>query len=293
MAWQKIKQALTGSQSWKLWLVVLLMPVNWGLETCKWHLLVNRMQPLSFMKSFESVLSGLSLAINTPNRIGEYGGRVVYLLPQNRLKGVALTIISSISQLLVTLVLGSIALVILKDDLYKVEMGGTHFSSILFTGFQFSVLIFVLLTGILFFKLEWLVNLVKRIPLFKEKLSFIAVLENLGPRLYWQILFYSFLRFVVFALQYVLLWQVLTVEINIWQGFWAIALVFLVMAIIPGFAIADVGIRGKVAISIVGIFSANSIAILAGTAGLWLLNLVVPALIGSLLLLTIKIFKDR
>jgi hypothetical protein len=293
MAWQKIKQALTGSQNWKLWLVVLLMPINWGLETCKWYLLVNRMQPLSFMKSFESVLSGLSLAINTPNRIGEYGGRVVYLLPQNRLKGVALTIISSISQLLVTLVLGSIALVILKDDLYKVEMGGTHFSSILFTGFQFSVLIFVLLTGILFFKLEWLVNLVKRIPLFKEKLSFIAVLENLGPRLYWQILFYSFLRFVVFALQYVLLWQVLTVEIDIWEGFWAIALVFLVMAIIPGFAIADVGIRGKVAISIVGIFSANSIAILAGTAGLWLLNLVVPALIGSLLLLTIKIFKDR
>lgn len=269
------------------------MPVNWGLETRKWYLLVNRMQPLSFMKSFEAVLSGLSLAINTPNRIGEYGGRVVYLLPENRLKGVALTIISSISQLLVTLVLGWIALFILKNDLYKVELGGTHFSGLLFTGFQYAVLFIVVLTGVFFFKLEWLVNLVKRIPLFKEKLSFITVLDNLGTRLYLQILFYSFLRFLVFALQYVLLWQVLQVEIGLWQGFWGIALIFLIMAIIPGFAIADVGIRGKVAISIVGIFSVNTIAILAGTAGLWLLNLVIPALIGSLLLLTIKIFKER
>jgi hypothetical protein len=293
LAWKKIKQALTGSESWKLWLVIVLMPVNWGLETCKWYLLVNRMQSLSFMKSFESVLSGLSLAINTPNRIGEYGGRVVYLLPENRLKGVALTIISSVSQLLITLVLGWVAMIVLKKHLNQVELGGTHFSGILFTGFQYSVLIFVVVTGLFFFKMEWLVNLIKRIPLFKTKLSFIAVLENLGTSLYLQILFYSFLRFLVFALQYVLLWQVLQVDIGLWQGFWAIALVFLIMAIIPGFAIADVGIRGKVAISIVGIFSANSIAILAGTAGLWLLNLVVPALTGSLLLLTIKIFKDR
>lgn len=293
LAWQQIKQAFTGQQSWKLWMAVLLMPVNWGLETLKWYLLVNKFQQLSFSKAFESVLSGLSLAMNTPNRIGEYGGRVVYLPPSFRMKGVALAIVSSVGQLLVTLIFGWIALLILKTELYRVQLGGTHFSAILLQVFQYSVLFFIAVTGLFFFRMQLLARMLKWIPWLKEKLSFTEVLENLSNRAYLQVLFYSFLRFVVFALQYVLIWQALQVEISWWQGFWSVALIFLVMAIVPGFAIADVGIRGKVAISIAGLFSANSIALLTGTVGIWLLNLVLPALLGSLLLLTIKIFKER
>ncbi len=288
-----MKQAVTGEQSWKLWMAVLLMPVNWGLETFKWYLLVNKFRPLSFSKAFESVLSGLSLAMNTPNRIGEYGGRVVYLEPSFRLKGVALAIVSSVGQLLITLLFGWIALLLLKPQLYKVQLSGTHFSTILMQVFQYSVLFFIVIIGLFFFRMQLLAKMLKWIPWLKEKLSFTEVLENLSNRAYLQILFYSFLRFVVFALQYVLIWQALQVEIPWWQGFWSVALIFLVMAIVPSFAIADVGIRGKVAISIIGLFSVNSIAILAGTVGIWLLNLVLPALLGSLLLLTIKIFKER
>ena len=135
--------------------------------------------------------------------------------------------------------------------------------------------------------------MLKWVPWLKEKLSFTEVLENLSNRAYLQVLFYSFLRFIVFALQYVLIWQALQADISWWQGFWSVALIFLVMAIVPSFAIADVGIRGKVAISIAGLFSSNSIALLTGTVGIWLLNLILPALLGSLLLLTIKIFKER
>jgi hypothetical protein len=68
---------------------------------------------------------------------------------------------------------------------------------------------------------------------------------------------------------------------------------FLVMAIVPTFAIAELGIRGKVSVAIAGLFTGNSLAIIAGTAGMWLLNLVLPALAGSLFLLTIKFFKER
>lgn len=288
-----MKKAFAGEQSWKLWLAVLLMPVNWGLESYKWYILVNKYQPLSFSKAFESVLSGLTLAMNTPNRIGEYGGRVVYLNPSFRLKGVALALVSSVGQLLITLIFGWLALLILKPQLQQVQLSGTHFSGILLQVFQYSVLFFIVLTGVFFFRMQLLAKMLKWIPWLKEKLSFTDVLENLSNRGYLQILFYSFLRFIVFALQYVLIWQALQIEIPWWQGFWSVALIFLVMAIVPGFAIADVGIRGKVAISMIGIFSTNSIAILAGTVGIWLLNLVLPALIGSLLLLTIKIFKER
>jgi Uncharacterised protein family (UPF0104). len=83
---------MTGKHAWQLWLAVALMPVNWALETYKWYVLVNKFQPISFAKSFESVLSGLSFAMNTPNRIGEYGGRILYLQPAFRLRGIALTV---------------------------------------------------------------------------------------------------------------------------------------------------------------------------------------------------------
>ncbi len=293
LAWQQLKNSVTGSGSWQLWLAILLMPLNWMLETYKWYVLVNKFQPLSFLKSFEAVLSGLALSLNTPNRIGEYGGRILYLKPDFRLRGIALTILCSVSQVLITLVCGLLALLVLKPELHKVHFSETTLTGVFFNVLVYGVLLMTLVTGLFYFKMQWLVKVMKWIPFVKEKVSFAFVLEHLRGKVMWKILFYSFLRFIVFALQYVLVWRALGVEINWWEGFWCISLVFLIMAIVPSFAIAEIGIRGKVALGIVGLFSVNTIAILTGTIGMWILNLVFPALIGSLFLLTIKIFKER
>lgn len=293
LAWQQTKNAVAGSGAWQLWLALLLMPFNWSIESYKWYVLVNKFQKLSFLKSFEAVLSGLSLAMNTPNRIGEYGGRVLYLQPEFRYRGVAITVLCSVSQLFVTLVVGFLSLLILKPKLQSVHFSGTELTDILLNVFIYAVLAMTVVTGLFYFRLQWLVKVMKWIPFVKEKFSFAFVLEHLKGSTMVKILFYSFLRFIVFAAQYVLLWRALNVELDAWQGFWCIALVFLIMAIVPSFAIAEIGIRGKVALSIVGLFSVNSLAILAGTVGIWLLNLVIPALTGSLFLLTIKIFKER
>lgn len=293
LAWQQLKNSITGSGSWQLWLAVILMPLNWMLETYKWYVLVNKFQPLSFLKSFEAVLSGLALSLNTPNRIGEYGGRILYLKPDFRLRGVALTILCSVSQVLITLVCGLLALQVLKPELHKVHFSETTLTGVFFNVFVYGVLLMALVTGLFYFKMQWVVKVMKWIPFVKEKVSFAFVLEHLRGKVMWKILFYSFLRFIVFAFQYVLVWRALEVEINWWDGFWCISLVFLIMAIVPSFAIAEIGIRGKVALGIVGLFSVNTIAILTGTIGMWILNLVFPALIGSLFLLTIKFFKER
>jgi uncharacterized membrane protein YbhN (UPF0104 family) len=293
LAWQQMKNSITGVHAWMLVVAVLLMPLNWGIETYKWYILVNKFQKLSFLKSYEAILSGVSLAMNTPNRIGEYGGRILYLEPSFRMRGVALTILCSVSQLFVTLVLGFISLIVLKPYLEAVHFVGTGLSEVLLNILFWAVFLAGVCTGVFYFRMQWLVKLLKWVPYIREKFSFAFVLEHLKGKVMLNILLLSFLRFMVFAVQYVLLWQALDVQIGWWQGFWSISLVFLIMAIVPGFAIADVGIRGKVALGIVGLFSTNTIAILAGTAGMWLLNLILPALIGSLFLLTIKIFKER
>ena len=54
------------------------------------------------------------------------------------------------------------------------------------------------------------------------------------------------------------------------------------------FAIADIGLRGEVGIKIVGLFAANQLGIIFTTITIWFLNLIIPAIIGSLLILGIK-----
>jgi len=66
-----------------------------------------------------------------------------------------------------------------------------------------------------------------------------------------------------------------------------------VLAIIPTFAIAELGVRGKVSLKLIELFSTNSLGISIATATIWIINLVLPAIAGSLLILSIKIFKNR
>jgi len=81
------------------------------------------------------------------------------------------------------------------------------------------------------------------------------------------------------------------VDISWWQGFWAIAIVFFIMAIIPSIELFEVVGKTFVTQEIFAIFTVNSLAIGFVTTTIWFINLVVPAAIGSLLILGIKFFK--
>ena len=60
-------------------LVVLFMILNWGIETVKWKLLIDRIHPLSWLDAVEGILFGVTFSLFTPSRIGEFGGRVFAL----------------------------------------------------------------------------------------------------------------------------------------------------------------------------------------------------------------------
>jgi len=99
------------------------------------------------------------------------------------------------------------------------------------------------------------------------------------------------LRYFVFATQYFLLFRFFGVEINWWQGFWGIAIVFFIMAIIPSIELFEVAGKAYLTQEIFAIFTVNTLAIGFVTTTIWFINLVVPAAIGSLLILGIKFFK--
>jgi hypothetical protein len=68
---------------------------------------------------------------------------------------------------------------------------------------------------------------------------------------------------------------------------------FLFLAIIPSIALVELGIRGKLALELFGWISANQLGVISAVISIWLVNLVLPAIIGSLLIIRIKIFTTR
>ena len=77
------------------------------------------------------------------------------------------------------------------------------------------------------------------------------------------------------------------------NGFWTISILFLMLAIVPSFAVADLGIRGKLSTGLLSFYSSNTLGIIGATFGIWFINLFIPALLGSLFILSIKFLKTN
>jgi len=286
-----IKAMPFGADAWKFWLVILFVFVNWGMEARKWQLLMKVVQPISFITAFKSVLCGVTVSLNTPNRIGEYGGRILFVNEGNRIKAITLSIAGGMAQLIITMLMGCLGLTYL---LFTMDDSGTlmgisvFWIRIFLYGSIFGTIVFVFF----FFKLSWLIRLLEKLPYADRFSKYINVLETFDAKILLRLLSISFFRYIVFVLQYIFMMQLLQVEQNAWSGFWIITVMFWIMAIIPSFAIADLGIRGTVAKTLFS-YSSNTIGILTATFGIWFINLFIPALIGSLLILGIKIKKEK
>jgi Lysylphosphatidylglycerol synthase TM region len=288
--WQQIKNSW---QDWRLWLVLFLLFINWGLEARKWQLLVSRIQPFSFLKAFRSVLSGCSVTMLTPNRVGEYGGRILYVEEGNRIKAISLTIVGSISQLVVTMVMGCCGLIILRFFSHNNENALNvlpDFWSTILIYLSIGVTVFLLF---FYLRLGWLVRLIEKIPALQKAVTYISVLDEFDNKQLARILSLSFIRYLVFVCQYILLLKVMQVDISGLICFWLISVFYLVMAIAPTLGFIELPIRARASWEILRFYTANQLGVGTAALGIWLINLVIPAIIGGLLILSVKIVKEK
>ena len=288
--WSLIKESTTDS---KLWIVVLLMFVNWGIEAKKWHLLINNIQQFSFYKAVKSVLAGCSITMLTPNRVGEFGGRIIYVDNSNKIKAISLTIVGSISQLLITLIMGCFGLFYLKyfsNESENILEVLPHF----WQSFIMSLSVGVTLVLLLFYlRLNWIVRLIEKVPVLLNCIKHISVLQEFNNMQLIQILSLSCLRYLVFVLQYVLLLQVIQVQIAGLLAFMLVTIFYLFMAIVPTFGFIELPLRIGASWEILKLYTTNEIGVGSVALGIWIINLVIPALIGSILILSNKIVREK
>jgi len=288
-SWMSIKASFSDSRVLNFILVIVLMFVNWSLEALKWKISVQSVQPVSFFRSLKAIFSGVSFSVTTPNRTGEYLGRVLYMDDGNRLKVISLTILGSISQLIVTILFGLLGLLILQFDIDKLNLPG-WLQWIKNIGVAGGVFGLIFLT-VFYFRIGWLVKWIDKIPAIKKYIWLINELEKADTTLLLRLLSISLLRYLVFATQYFLLFRFFGIDVNWWQGFWGISIVFFIMAIIPSIELFEVVGKVFVTQEIFAIFTANTLAIGFVPTTIWFINLVIPAAIGSLLIIGIKFFK--
>jgi len=288
-AWLQVKRSFSSPLLLNIVAVIMLMVINWAVEAIKWQIAVKPVQPVSFFKAFSAVLSGVSFSVSTPNRVGEYLGRVLYMEEGNRLRTIAVTMVSSMSQLIITLVMGLTGLILLKKNIEQQQL----ISGIWLLVLIYGVLIVSVLLLLFYFRLHWLARWLAKIPLLKKYIYLVEAVGKFDSTVLIRMLLLSVVRFSVFILQYYLLYLFFDVQISAWAACWTVSVSFLVMAILPTFAIAELGLKGKVALLITGLFSTNKAGIFFATAGIWFINLVIPAILGSLLILGIRKFQRK
>lgn len=290
-SWQHIKTSLQSSKVLYLVAVVLLMIIGWLIETYKWLIAIRQIQAISFTTAFKAVLSGVSLSISTPNSVGGYVGRVLYIEEGKRIKAVTITVVSNMSQLMITILMGIIGLFFLRNTIIESGMLSSIWVKVFLYG---SASVFVIIT-LFYFRLSWLVKWIDKLPESKKFSWSIEALEQFNATILLRFLSLSILRFIIFILQYQLLFSLFGVEMNILQTWITVSVVFLILAIIPTIALfTDLGLRNEVSLKMLGLFSANHLGVSLTSLGIWFINLVIPAVAGSLLILGIrKIFKNK
>lgn len=272
------------------WLVLnfLLIPVNWALEALKWQQLIRSFSQYQFWRIFQAILAGVTVGIFTPNRVGEYGGRVLLVEPEHNWKAVVTTMVGSFAQLLVLLSFGLIGLIYFAHTYLALQQVILYL--LFFLGFSLIALMLFC-----FYNIDLLVPLAKRIPyvhLFKKYLVHLRVLMNYEAKALSIALVYSVLRYLTYSTQYYLMLRFFGIAIDPLTAYAGIGTIYLIQSSIPLPPLIDLLARGEVALFVWGQFSSDEIAILGSTFTLFIFNLIVPAIIGAIFILRINVLKS-
>lgn len=263
------------------------------MEAFKWKQLTFDLQPLSFKAAYAAILTGQAVSFSSINRVGESIGKSILLSDGNRLKGVVLSFVASASQLLVTLLVGLIAVICMYPSLHPPLQAQLQLSEFVLSVFFGALFFLVGLFTISYTAIPFLAKKLSKVSIFYKYTYLFASIQTISKWLLLQLVLVSGARYLVFILQYVLMFKLVGVGIDVPILMALTGVLFLILAIIPTLTLAELGIRGKVSLFLFGMYSTNTMGILAAAGGIWLLNLIIPACLGGLILLRLQYFRKR
>ena len=265
--------------------VVVLMMVNWVLESLKWWHLTRRLSPMSVWKAIEAVFCGLTWAVFTPNRIGEYGGRVMFLPNRKRIHGVFAMAVGSFGQNVITNVLGAAASIwFLYTFIHPkdwIMLGAVVIAAVVMA----AMLTF-------YFNIKWMVSLLNRIKFLHKYHRFFDIMGTYKTAQLLNIMWFCLARFFTFTFQYYLIIHLLIPQIPLYQMSLLMFVFFFIQSAIPSLDLIDIGVRSITADRLFSYVTDQHIAIVVAFSIIYITNMIIPAILGSIFVFKLKFF-DR
>lgn len=252
-----------------LMLTMVLMPLNLLCEAWKWRTLMRDIEPMTMAEAMRQVCYGCVGSFITPYRTGDYPTRVLLLHNHSAwASAVTLGLIGSLVMLLVELALGIPAIILFTQ--YKTII---PLQNILITTMIVMLLLLFLSTGIkLLARHHWSNRYLQQISNELQHITFRCFLEVVGI---------SLLRYIVWGIQLALVLHFCNIDLSLVQLVIAIPTYYLLLSLLPSLPLADIAVRGSVSLLVFGVFSANLAGITMATIMVWVMNNMLPMMIGT------------
>lgn len=271
-----------------LLLTILLMPLNWSLETAKWWILLRPLYPSPYSKAFVAVLNGISLSLFTPHRIGEYGGRILNYPAVGHAKVIMASLVANFGQLLCLITAGFVGIIFWGRSFFH-EFGIVYDVG-LYLGGPILVLLWWGFFSIRRF-LPWVQHItwptwLRWIPKTLDHA------RQFNKTLLVQSAAMAAIRFLIYSMQFVCLLLFFGLDVP-----WHILLngVFVIYLLQSGLPLPPaLGLltRGELGVLIWQNYEVNPLAILAASMALFIINLAIPALLGLMVIVKTNVTKS-
>ena len=255
---------------------LLLMPLNWWAEWRKWTLSLDR-AGLQSEKSivFHSFLAGMVTGMLTPNMLGNFIGRILYFDRKHRVQLTLLTLIGSMSQFVVTMVLGAFGLILLQKLPFESPLGTATYFLIALVSCVFLVL---------YFRMEWLLK-------FLRKRAFVVGLfalldDNKDLRI--RMLGLGIFRHLIFTVQFACVLYAYDVDLNATSILWIWQFYFWV-TLAPSLFLGKLGVRESVAVWVFAAAGISEFSVVLAAFSIWVMNLFIPTLVSLVILKRAKV----
>lgn len=243
---------------------VVLLFANWGIEAIKWQQVNKPIEKVTYLLSLTSVFMGVAVSTVFPNRTGEFLGKILILKKENRIKGVFSSLLSSLSQFSITLLAGLWALFVLKSF---GQISVVYVMAL--TCLALLLLIFYKPIGRLlqqYFPAKW-----------KQFIDFVTYYSSGDIIL---LLLLSALRYGVFTFQLFLLMIAFGGHVSFFEFLPLSALSFTLTTAIPTTSLSELFVRSNVGLVVFSSHSLSDSTIILSYLSLWVINILLPSLIG-------------
>lgn len=250
-----------------LLILTLFSCLNWIFEIFKWKHLVSSFKEISFLEAMKQSLGSLTASIFTPNRIGEYGAKALYFPKENTKQIVLLNFIGNSSQMFITTLFGIIGITIIKIPILK---------------FQTPILgIIIIVIAFLFY--------FRNIEIYGFSIKkLVQKISSFSLKFHYKNLLFSVFRYLVFSFQFLFLILIFDIELELIIALGTIFTMYFLASIIPTIHFLDVAVKGSVALFLFSQLGVEDWKIASIISIMWVFNLVLPLLVGSVFVLNFK-----